>query len=42
MTVPKGATMFFHGHLIHGSGPNRTKDRFRRTFGDPTKVEFDL
>jgi len=30
--VPKGATMFFDGNLIHGSGPNRTKDRFRRTF----------
>lgn len=30
--VPKGATMFFGGNLIHGSGPNRTKDRFRRTF----------
>lgn len=32
VTVPKGATMFFGGNLIHGSGPNRTKDRFRRTF----------
>jgi phytanoyl-CoA hydroxylase len=30
--VPKGSTMFFDGNLIHGSGPNRTKDRFRRTF----------
>ncbi len=30
--VPKGATMFFDGNLIHGSGPNRTMDRFRRTF----------
>ena len=30
--VPKGATMFFGGNLIHGSGPNRTKDRYRRTF----------
>jgi len=30
--VPKGSTMFFGGNLIHGSGPNRTKDRFRRTF----------
>jgi ectoine hydroxylase-related dioxygenase (phytanoyl-CoA dioxygenase family) len=27
-----GDTLFFHGSLIHGSGPNRTKDRFRRTF----------
>ena len=24
--------MFFSGNLIHGSGPNRTKDRSRRTF----------
>jgi hypothetical protein len=24
--------MFFGGNLIHGSGPNRTTDRFRRTF----------
>ncbi|MEI9998669.1 MAG: phytanoyl-CoA dioxygenase family protein [Verrucomicrobiota bacterium] len=23
--VPRGATMFFGGNLIHGSGPNRTK-----------------
>lgn len=30
--VPKGATMFFGGNLIHGSGPNRTDDRSRRTF----------
>ncbi len=30
--VPKGATMFFGGNLIHGSGPNRTSDRSRRTF----------
>lgn len=30
--VPKGATMFFGGQLIHGSGPNRTTDRSRRTF----------
>jgi len=30
--VPKGSTMFFGGQLIHGSGPNRTKDRSRRTF----------
>ncbi len=30
--VPKGATMFFGGNLIHGSGPNRTADRSRRTF----------
>ncbi len=30
--VPRGSTLFFGGHLIHGSGPNRTKDRSRRTF----------
>ncbi len=30
--VPRGATLFFSGNLIHGSGPNRTKDRSRRTF----------
>jgi hypothetical protein len=24
--------MFFGGNLIHGSGPNRTKDRSRRSF----------
>jgi phytanoyl-CoA hydroxylase len=27
-----GDTLFFHGQVIHGSGPNRTKDRFRRSF----------
>ena len=30
--VPRGSTMFFSGNLIHGSGPNRTQDRFRRSF----------
>ncbi len=30
--VPRGSTMFFSGNLIHGSGPNRTQDRSRRTF----------
>jgi len=30
--VPRGSTMFFDGNLIHGSGPNRTQDRSRRTF----------
>lgn len=30
--VRRGQTLFFGGQLIHGSGPNRTKDRFRRTF----------
>jgi ectoine hydroxylase-related dioxygenase (phytanoyl-CoA dioxygenase family) len=32
VTVPRGSTMFFGGQLIHGSGPNRTKDTSRRTF----------
>jgi ectoine hydroxylase-related dioxygenase (phytanoyl-CoA dioxygenase family) len=26
-----GDTLFFNGELIHGSGPNRTEDRWRRT-----------
>jgi ectoine hydroxylase-related dioxygenase (phytanoyl-CoA dioxygenase family) len=30
--VPRGSTMFFGGQLIHGSGPNRTTNRSRRTF----------
>ena len=30
--VKRGQTLFFGGNLIHGSGPNRTKDHFRRTF----------
>jgi len=30
--VRRGQTMFFSGNLIHGSGPNRTTDRSRRTF----------
>ena len=30
--VKRGQTLFFGGQLIHGSGPNRTKERFRRTF----------
>jgi len=32
LEVPRGATIFFGGQLIHGSGPNRTSDRSRRTF----------
>lgn len=27
-----GDTLFFNGSVIHGSGPNRSKDRFRRAF----------
>lgn len=30
--VRRGETLFFGGNLIHGSGPNRTLDRSRRTF----------
>lgn len=30
--VKRGQTLFFGGNLIHGSGPNRSKDRCRRTF----------
>jgi len=27
-----GDTLFFNGNMIHGSSPNRSKDRFRRSF----------
>jgi phytanoyl-CoA hydroxylase len=27
-----GDVLFFNGNLIHGSGPNRSKNRFRRSF----------
>jgi len=27
-----GDTLFFNGNVIHGSGPNRSKDRFRRSW----------
>lgn len=27
-----GDTLFFNGSIIHGSGPNRSKSRFRRSF----------
>jgi len=30
--VKRGETVFFSGNLIHGSGPNRSGDRSRRTF----------
>jgi len=32
MPMEPGDTLFFHGSVIHGSGPNRTQDRFRRSF----------
>jgi len=32
VVVKRGQTLFFHGRTIHGSGPNRTTDRSRRTF----------
>lgn len=30
--VRRGQTLFFGGNLIHGSGPNRSANRYRRTF----------
>jgi ectoine hydroxylase-related dioxygenase (phytanoyl-CoA dioxygenase family) len=27
-----GDVLFFNGSLVHGSGPNRSADRFRRSF----------
>ncbi|MDX2109279.1 MAG: phytanoyl-CoA dioxygenase family protein [Verrucomicrobiota bacterium] len=30
--VKRGQTLFFSGNLIHGSGPNRSATRWRRTF----------
>ena len=39
-----GDTLFFNGSIIHGSGPNRSKTRFRRSFichyasGDVQKI----
>lgn len=30
--MKRGQTLFFGGRLIHGSGPNKTTDRSRRTF----------
>lgn len=30
--MEKGDCLFFHGRLIHGSLPNNSKDRFRRSF----------
>jgi phytanoyl-CoA hydroxylase len=32
MPMEPGDTLFFGGSVIHGSGPNRSKDRFRRSF----------
>jgi len=32
IAVPRGSTIFFSGNLIHGSGPNKTRDGWRRTF----------
>jgi len=39
-----GDTLFFNGNVIHGSGPNRSKERFRRSWichyakGDVAKI----
>ena len=30
VVMAPGDVLFFHGNMIHGSGPNRTTDRFRR------------
>jgi hypothetical protein len=32
LVVPRGAVVFMHGHLVHGSHNNRSRDRFRRSF----------
>lgn len=32
VTMQTGDVLFFHGHLIHGSRPNRSADRFRKSF----------
>jgi len=32
MEMEPGDTLFFNGSVIHGSGPNRSKSRFRRAF----------
>jgi ectoine hydroxylase-related dioxygenase (phytanoyl-CoA dioxygenase family) len=32
LAVGKGSVVFIHGHLIHGSDANISKDRFRRSF----------
>ena len=32
LEVERGDLLFLHSHLIHGSGSNRTRDRFRRSF----------
>jgi ectoine hydroxylase-related dioxygenase (phytanoyl-CoA dioxygenase family) len=32
VTLEPGDALFFNGSLIHGSYPNRSKDRFRRSF----------
>ena len=32
MDLAPGDVLFFNGSLVHGSGPNRSADRFRRSF----------
>lgn len=32
VNLAPGDVLFFNGSLVHGSGPNRTTDRFRRSF----------
>lgn len=44
LPMKAGDTLFFNGSIIHGSGPNRSKTRFRRSFishyvaGDVRKI----
>jgi ectoine hydroxylase-related dioxygenase (phytanoyl-CoA dioxygenase family) len=30
--MARGDVLFFNGSVVHGSGPNKTTDRFRRAF----------
>lgn len=32
LTMAPGDVLFFNGSVVHGSGPNKTTDRFRRSF----------
>ncbi|MGH7144863.1 MAG: phytanoyl-CoA dioxygenase family protein [Planctomycetota bacterium] len=32
LILEPGDVLFFNGNVIHGSGPNKSKDRFRRSF----------
>lgn len=47
IVMSAGDAVFFHGSTIHGSGPNRTADRFRRSLiahyatGDARRIHLD-